>query len=173
MPKIRDRQFNRTVRPPVRLRTDRKHSWRNHFRGVVAEVVGYLEMLSQRDYKGEFFVWAQIDDIVEHCNRYGGKKYSKAAVKLALEFLRKLRVVSGIVERKRFNQAGELQTFSGRIVTPHYVLCGTIARGKYCCFVPNRNTPGHVWMGVKATKNVGSHGSAPVVWYAGTVTKKP
>ena len=47
MPKIRDRNFSKTARPLVRIRIDRPHGWKHHFRGVFAEVIGYLEFVGQ------------------------------------------------------------------------------------------------------------------------------
>jgi hypothetical protein len=168
------RTFNKSVRWMVRVRTDRPHGWKHHFRGVLAEVIGYLDLLAKRDYaiNGEWFVWAQVEDMVAHCNRYNkGKRYSRAAVEKALAYLRALRVVSGAIERGRMNRAGEMQVFTGRIVTPHHVLCESAVNGKYCAFKPHRNTKGHVWAGAKQTKNVGRAASAPVIWYVGPVKK--
>ena len=63
--------------------------------------------------------------ITAHCNRYRkGKPYSRRAVELALEYFRALWIVSPVVERTRLNQAVEMQTFTGRIVTPHHVFAG-------------------------------------------------
>jgi hypothetical protein len=170
MKTVRERKFNKSVRYMVRIRGDRPHSWKHHFRGVFAEVIGYLEMLAKRDPLREWFVWPTVENIVEHCNRRNkGKQYSRRAVELALEYFRTARVVSGTVERGRMNQAQELQWFTGRIVTPHYVLCESAVGGKYCAFKPYRNTRGHKWAGTKQTKNVGRAASAPVIWYAGTV----
>ncbi len=174
MPKIRDRQFQKTARYVVRVRSDREHSWKHHFRGVFAEVIGYLEFLSKDDK--EWFVWAQVDDIVKHCNRYHkGKPYSRAAVLLALEYFRALRIVSGIVERKRFTQGGEMHTYVGRIVTPHHVLCEAVCirdRFNYCAFKPHKKTPGHKWQGEKQKLAAGKGTGSPVIWYAGPVTEK-
>jgi hypothetical protein len=170
MPKIRDRNFSKTIRYVVHIRSDRPHSWKHHFRGATAEVVGYLELLSKRDH--EWFVWATVDNIVEHCNRYRkGKPYSRAAVKQALELLRKLHVVSPAVERKRKNQANEFQTFTGRVVTPHYAMCEATYKGKSCSFRPTKVLPGHRWATEMQTKNVGSKGRSAVVWYDGPITK--
>jgi hypothetical protein len=173
MPKIRDRNFSKTPRYMVRLRNDRRHGWKQHFRGVVAEVIGYLEMLARNDPHGEYFVFAQVENIIEHCNRYKGAQYSRRAVELALEYLRKLRIVSGVVERKRLNQAQEPQVFTGRIVTPHYAMCETVLNGKYCSFKPSKVLPGYKWAAEVQTKNVGRARRAPVVWYAGVVKKRP
>ena len=171
MPKIRDRKFTHTDRRWVRLRNDRKHSWKHHFRGAVAQVIGYLELLAKKDPFKEFFVYAQVDDIVKHCNRFGGKGYSKAAVKLALEYLRELWIVSDIVERPRLNKAGELQMFSGRIITPHYAMCET--SGPFCKFAPGKLVRGHKWVGTKQKLAAGPATGKPVIWYGGPVEKRP
>lgn len=173
MPKIRDRKFKKTARPLVRMRTDRPHSWKHHFRGVFAEVIGYLELLAKNDPLCEMFTWVQVEDIVKHCNRYHkGKRYSHAAVCLALEYFRAQHIVSGVVERRRFNQTGEPYTFAGRIVTPHYVFCKPDDRGRFCVFDPYRKTPGHKWAGQKQKLATGSATGAPVIWWAGPVKKR-
>lgn len=172
MKKVRDRKFNKSIRTLVRIRIDRPHGWKHHFRGVFAEVIGYLELLAKRDPQREGFTWATVENIVKHCNRYQkGKPYSLGAVKLALEYFRTARIVSGVIERTRMNQAHEMQTFTGRIVTPHHVLCEGAVNGKYCAFKPYRNTRGHKWAGCKQRLAAGQNTGSPVIWYAGPVKK--
>jgi len=172
MPQIRDKNFNRTARPLVPIRADRPHGWKHHFRGAAAELIGYLEFLSKKDPAGEFFVYATVDAMVQRCNRRGtGKPYSRIMVERMLEYFRALWIVSGVVERKRLNKAGEPQVFSGRIITPHHVFCESAVNGKYCAFKPGKFKPGHKWHVDKATKNVGRAKATPVVWYAGVVKK--
>lgn len=171
-PTIRKRQFRRSFVRMARLRTDRPHTWKSHFRGAVAEVIGYLEMLSKKDPCGEFFVWAEVEDIIRHCTRYKGKAYSRAAIKLSLEYLRKLVIISGIVHRPRLSIRGEMQLFAGRIVAPHYALCTPFARGNYCEFVgfsenPDKMIRGHKWISVRVTSNVGRKKSGVITYYAG------
>jgi hypothetical protein len=99
----------------VRLKAGELCSHKRHFRGVLREVIGYLDLLAQADR--EFFAWATVGDIAEHCQRYHGKKYGKRQIENALNVLRQMWLVSGVVKRVRGGVERE-----GRIVTPHRAL---------------------------------------------------
>jgi hypothetical protein len=120
----------------VRLKPDEACSHKRHFRGILREVIGYLDMHAQKDR--EYFVWAEVSDIVEHCQRYHGKRYQQRQVEYALNVLRRMWLVSGVVKRVRGGVERE-----GRIVTPHRALflrVGTINR---CMHVgPLKKIPG-------------------------------
>jgi hypothetical protein len=110
----------------VRLKAGEACSHKRHFRGVLREVIGYLETHAQNDR--ERFVWAQVDDIIEHCYRYKGKRYEKRQIENALNVLRSMWLVSGVVKRVRGGVERE-----GRIVTPHRALfCRSM---NYCTYV--------------------------------------
>lgn len=166
---LRDKTFKRSVIFLARLRNDRPHSWKQHFRGVYREVIGYYEMQARKDRTGENFVYATIDAVMTGINQRG-KKYSKAAVVLAHELFRHYRILSGIVERYRLNAVGDQQLFQGRIVTPHYALCETVINGKFCQFQPMPDyfpQPGNRFRKTISTRNVGRDDERFVIWWAG------
>jgi hypothetical protein len=170
VPNTKDvKRFQRHVKERVRLYPYRDHGWQNHFKGVVAEVIGYLEMMAKRDPFRQNFVWSRIDDIIEHCNKGGREKYSRRSVEYALTFLRRLWIISGVVERQRPNGHGEVQLFAGRIVTPHEAFC---ERRKHVCFYSfystNRLQKGHTMKAQKITgKNFGRKSGGVLLWYGG------
>lgn len=112
--------FKRSL-PMSRIRREDICSLKLHFpKGAVREVVGYLHKLAAND--PERFVYASVDDIVQHCNRYEGPGYKKGIIEKVLRFLRDLRVLSKAVERDRW-VFGNLRKVRGFIVTPHDSLC--------------------------------------------------
>lgn len=113
--------FKRSQPMSCRIRRDEPHDLKHHFpKGAVREVMGYLSLQAVRD--PERFVFAGIDDIVAHCNRYKGSAYQRRMVEYAQEYLRELRIISKSVERQRW-VFGHLRTLRGVIVTPHDSLC--------------------------------------------------
>ena len=117
--------FRDSFRPHHVLKTDAVCGLKKHYKNVLREVVGYLDMLAGND--PERFAFASVPDITKHCNKFskGGAPYKQRQVENALEFLRAQFVISGRVERQRL---GLLR--SGFIVTPHDALC---LRAKNCC----------------------------------------
>lgn len=117
--------FRGSFRPHHVLKADAVCGLKKHYKNVLREVVGYLDMLASND--AERFVFASVPDIVKHCNKYsqGRAPYRQRQVENALEFLRAQLVISGRIERPRFGTVR-----SGFIVTPHDSLC---VRTKNCC----------------------------------------
>jgi hypothetical protein len=111
--------------------------YKRHCKGVVREVIGYLELQAKRDKTGERFVWPHVDTIVEHCSRYKGADYGPRAVKYAIKFLRRKHVISSRVFRFRNNAMRE-----GFIVTPHEA-CFIRSKppGKCICTFVGRHVP--------------------------------
>jgi len=126
-------KFPRSLIPRELRTTDAECSYKRHCKGVVREVIGYLELQAKRDHTGERFVWCRVDGIVEHCKRYKGEEYGERAVKYALKFLKRKHVISSRVFRHRKGAMRE-----GFIVTPHNALF--ISTKRLCEFV-GRNVP--------------------------------
>jgi hypothetical protein len=81
--------FPKGFRPIVELRNvDDECRLKRHFRGVLREVVGYLDLLA--DNNEQRFVEARVPDIVAHCNNFprGKKRYNERWVKYGLAYLR-------------------------------------------------------------------------------------
>ncbi|MGB8495789.1 MAG: hypothetical protein WCE53_15420 [Candidatus Acidiferrum sp.] len=117
----------------VRLKAGEPCSHKRHFRGVLREVISYLELLAQND--PEYFVWATVEDIVEHCQRYHGKRYQRREVEYALDIFRRLWIVSGIVKRVRGGVERE-----GRVVAPHFAVFHRSAKNR--CSYAQHSIPG-------------------------------
>jgi hypothetical protein len=119
---------------PRELRTaDAECSYKRHCRGVVREVIGYLDLQAKRDATGERFVFCHVNDVVAHCKRYKGEAYGKRAVEYALGFLLHKHAISRRLKRRR---AGALR--EGWIVTPHDAL---FTRAKSICSYVGRKVP--------------------------------
>jgi len=118
-------KFGRSFRPAVVLKKDEVCSLKRHYRGVLREVIGYLDKLAAND--PQRFVFATVPDIVRHCNKFsqGRAPYQQRAVEYALAFLRKQHVISRPVKRPRLGVM-----YQGVIVTPHDSLA---LREKGCC----------------------------------------
>ena len=117
--------FRDSFRPHHVLKTDAVCGLKKHYKNVLREVVGYLDLLASND--AERFAFASVPNITKHCNKFskGRAPYQQRQVENALEFLREQFVISGRIERKRLGTVR-----SGFIVTPHDALC---ARTKNCC----------------------------------------
>lgn len=108
---------------PVKLRGGEECSWRKHFRGLLRDVVSYLDLLANND--PERFVFARVEDIIKHTQKLKDTPYNRRQVEYALAYLRSQWIVSGIVTRLRFGVWHE-----GRIVTPHYAMCSLNEKGQ-------------------------------------------
>lgn len=107
-----NKEFPRSLLPYTLRTADAPCNFKHHGRGVVREVLGYLDRLAENDR--ERFIWPGVDNILKNCKRYKGKPYSKRSVEYALTFLRRTHIISRRMERPR---GGVLR--SGFIVTPH------------------------------------------------------
>jgi hypothetical protein len=100
---------------------------KNHYRGAMREVVGYLDMLAAND--PERFVFCGVDDIVKHCQKYQSKNiHSKTWVEKVLAELRRRHVVS-----KRLVRVRRYEEKDGFIVAPHGCLTELMSDGT-CIF---------------------------------------
>jgi hypothetical protein len=126
---------------------------KNHYRGAMREVVGYLDMLAAKD--PERFVFCGVDDIVKHCQKYQSKNlHSKTWVEKLLAELRHRHVVSGRLVRVRRHQE-----VVGFIVAPHSCLTETMLDGT-CIFRGPVQTCGR-W------ERTGNAGPGTVLFWAG------
>jgi len=143
-------KFGRSFRPVVVLKNDEVCSLKRHYRGVLREVIGYLDKLAGND--PQRFVFATVKDIVRHCNKFsqGRAPYQQRAVEYALAFLRKQHLISRPVKRPRLGVM-----YQGFIVTPHDSLA---MREKGCCdFKGQLGAPG-AWQ---------AEAGLPGSWWAG------
>ena len=102
-------------------------SLKNHYRGAMREVVGYLDKLA--NLNPERFVFPSVDDIVEHCKKYQTKNlHGKRWVEKVLAELRHRRILSGRVQRVVFRVERD-----GWIMAPHD--CVTRRVEDACIFV--------------------------------------
>jgi hypothetical protein len=110
--------FPNSFHPTRILRTGDVCSLKKHFSHAVREVIGYLETLAACDH--ERFVWCEIKNIVEHCNRYKGPGYSTRIVKYALAFLCENYVITPV---ELVRQVGAYERLVlGWVVMPHDAL---------------------------------------------------
>jgi len=121
-----NKKFPRSLHPKELRTTDADCNYKTHCRGVVREVIGYLELRAKDDV--DRFVWFSIDHLIEKCHRYKGPKYGERAVKYALKFLRQNHIISKRLTRTRQGVARE-----GVIVAPHAALFAR--EGRMCSFV--------------------------------------
>jgi hypothetical protein len=138
-----NKNFPRSSLLPYELRsTDAECSHKHHFRNVLREVIGYLELHAKKDR--ERFVWFSIEDLTKHCNRYKRNAYKERAVNYAVAYLRRKHFISKRLKRKRGGSMKE-----GVIVTPHD--CLFQRTNKLCEFV-GRKAPGR-WRRDPETKS--------------------
>jgi hypothetical protein len=138
-----NKNFPRSSLIPYTLRTsDAVCNHKHHFKNVLREVIGYLELRAKDDR--ERFVWFSVGHLTEHCNRYERDAYKERAVKYAIAYLRRKHFISKRLERKR---GGVLR--EGVIVTPHDAL---FQRTKLQCEFVGRKSPGR-WRRDPATRS--------------------
>lgn len=96
---MRTPRFATSFHRKIEITEGLAHALKNHFSGVLREVVGYLELQAQRN--PDRFAFPEIEDIVEHCKRFKQPKsnYSLAWVKYALKEFRERGIIS-----KRFQR---------------------------------------------------------------------
>jgi hypothetical protein len=93
-----------------------KCALKNHYRGAMREVVGFLDMLAARD--PERFVYCGVDAIQRHCKKFQSKNlHSKTWVEKVLAELRHRHVVS-----RRLVRVRRYEEVAGFIVAPHSCL---------------------------------------------------
>jgi hypothetical protein len=81
--------FPKGFRPAVKLRKpDYSCSLKRHFRGVLREVIGVLDLWAANN--SQRFVFASVSGVQKECNNFrkGKKHYSLRAVKYALRYFR-------------------------------------------------------------------------------------
>lgn len=100
---------------------------KNHYRGAMREVVGFLDMLAAND--PERFVYCGVNAIQQHCKKYQSQKlHTKSWAEKLLAELRRRHVVSGRLVRVRRHEE-----VVGFIVAPHSCLTELMADGS-CIF---------------------------------------
>lgn len=108
------RRFAESFRRVVELGGNKNCSLKRHFRGVLREVVGYLDLMAAKHPETRF-VYCSVDSIIEHCCRFDSKEvYKPRGVKYALEYLRRRHIVSVPL---LLNCDGQFR--EGFIVAPH------------------------------------------------------
>lgn len=128
-----NKNFPRSSLLPYTLRSsDAVCSHKHHFKNVLREVIGYLELHAKGDR--ERFVWFSVENLTEHCNRYKRDAYKERAVHYAIAYLRRKHFISKRLKRMR---GGVLR--EGVIVTPHDSL---FQRTKLQCEFVGRKAPG-------------------------------
>ena len=141
-----NKNFPRSSLIPYTLRTsDAVCNHKHHFKNILREVIGYLELRAKDDR--ERFVWFSVGHLTEHCKRHkkrGGAQYNERSVQFALSYLRRKHFISKRLERKR---GGVLR--EGVIVTPHDAL---FQRTKLLCEFIGRKAPGR-WRRDAATRS--------------------
>lgn len=129
--------FLKSLHPHELRTTTTECSFAPHCRGVIREVITYLELRAEPDR--DRFVWFEIDHLVSQCFHFpkkDGKRFSVRQVKYALKYLRRHNVISERLTRAR---GGVERT--GVIVATHASLFRR--EGRLCSFV-GRLKPGTV-----------------------------
>jgi hypothetical protein len=111
---------------------------KDHYSGVMRELVGYLDSLAAQDPTGERFVYAKTETIFKHCKTFAGMGYGKRVLWYALAEARARRIISDQVTRERWVGTGKrgqrvLRKLKGCIVAPHDCIAQMI--GDECVFV--------------------------------------
>ena len=140
-----NQKFPRSLIPRELRTTDAECSHKRHCKGIVREVIGYLELQAKRDHTGERFVWTGVANVVAHCKRFEGDAYGERAVKYALKFLKRKHIISSRVFRRRNGAMRE-----GLIIAPHDAL---YKRTKCLCEFVGRRVPGFVHRRDPATRS--------------------
>ncbi len=112
--------FEKSFRPEVNLKPNNRCSLKKHYRGVLREIVGFLDNLA--DKNSERFVWATVPAIVRACTKFsrGREPYKKRMVYYGLRFLQE----QGVLQRAERIQAGIKRL--GFIVMRHDEIAGSI-----------------------------------------------
>ena len=118
----------KNFKPQVALKNGKPCSLKRHYRGALRQVVGYLDLLANRD--AERFVWPSISDIRKHCKDYtSGELYSVRIVSYCKETL----VAQGIISRNRVWRVRNGEMREGFIVRSHGEIT-TISADQRCVF---------------------------------------
>ena len=143
-----NRKFPRSLLPKTKRTADAPCSFKPHCKGVVREVIGYLENLLARFPDEERFVWFEVETLRLNCRRYHedehgkpdkkGKLYERRAILYALKYLRRKYIISSRLKRTRHGVVRE-----GVILTPHDALFSHT--GKLCEYV-GRKVPKTHWL---------------------------
>lgn len=152
-----NRKFPRSLLPKTKRTADAPCGFKPHCKGIVREVVGYLENLLVKFPDEERFVWFEIETLRAGCHRFDktpkeegkpkkkGDPYERRAVLYALKYLRRKYIISSRVKRTRHGVARE-----GVIVAPHDALF--VHTGKLCQYV-GRKVPKTHWRRDAATRS--------------------
>jgi hypothetical protein len=116
------------------LTAHQKCQLKNHYRGALREVAGYLDLLASRD--PERFVFAKPDNIVDHCRRFEqpSNKYGKRWVERALAELRARHVITRAIRVRGYQEK------LGWIVAHHDALARRVEPGACVWFGTQENT---------------------------------
>jgi hypothetical protein len=127
--------FHRKTQPASGQRCTLK----DHYSGVMRELVGYLDSLAAKDPTGERFVYAKTETIFKHCKTFAGMGYGKRVLQYAIAEARARRIISNQVVRERWVGSGKkgqkvLRSLKGCIVAPHDCIAHMVG-GSECDFV--------------------------------------
>ena len=133
----RIRRFGKSFRPVVDdIAPGESCSLKRHYRGVLRELIGYVDYLAELDPKKERFVFAHVDALAAGCKKFENKtRYSKTAIEKGLKEFRARHIISKRLTRIR---NGEEKT--GFIVAPHDCLAVPGQGG--CVFKGQLRAPG-------------------------------
>lgn len=133
----RIRRFGKSFRPVVDdIAPTESCSLKRHYRGVLRELIGYVDYLAELDPKKERFVFAHVDALAAGCKKFANKTlYSKTAIEKGLSEFRARHIISKRLTRIR---NGEEKT--GFIVAPHDCLAVPGQGG--CVFKGQLRAPG-------------------------------
>ena len=140
--------------PEVELKKGDTCSLKRHFRGCTREVIGYLDLLAKNN--PQRFAYCRVVNIVKHCKRYKGKKYSKSMVEVSVAYLRQHWFITTEVEL-RVNYGIERPGF---FVLPHDLL---FRRAGNVCSLLDRETQWNafkIWLKSTVESTVKSTGQS-------------
>jgi hypothetical protein len=129
-----ENNFHSKTQPP----SGKPCTLKDHYSGVMRELVGYLDSLAAQDPTGERFAFAKPETIFKHCKTFAGMGYGKRILWYALAEARERRIISDQVVRERWVGSGKkghkvLRKLKGCIVAPHDCIAHMV--GDECHFV--------------------------------------
>lgn len=131
------RRFGKSFRPVVDdIAPGESCSLKRHYRGVLRELIGYVDYLADLDPKKERFVFAHVDALAAGCKKFANKtRYSKTAIEKGLNEFRARHIIS-----KRLTRIRNGEEKPGFIVAPHD--CLAVPEQGGCIFKGQLGAPG-------------------------------
>jgi hypothetical protein len=124
----RAKGLTKNFKPYVSLKNGKPCSLKRHYRGALRQVVGYLDLLANKD--PERFVWVSITNIREHCKDYSRDRlYGRRVISDCKQAL----VEQGIISRNRVVRLRKGVWREGFIVRSHGEVT-TVSADQECVF---------------------------------------